>query len=65
LDLRKDLLLLVPKFVEFLQYTSIKLVVESELPIAKGVGSSASYNVAFAASLLVNGLFQLNSQLIS
>lgn len=52
LDLRKDLLLLVPKFVEFLQYTSVQLIIESELPIAKGVGSSASFAVVLGASLL-------------
>jgi len=52
LDLRKDLLLLVPKFLESLRHTSVKLSIESELPLAKGVGSSASYAVVVGASLL-------------
>jgi len=51
-DLRKDLLLLIPNFIEFLKYTSVKLVIESELPIAKGVGSSASFAVTIASSIL-------------
>lgn len=53
-SLRPNYLEHAPKISEFLKTVDLKIAMDSELPIAKGVGSSASYAVVIAATFLVN-----------
>lgn len=53
ITLKTDFIHYTPKLLKFLKGVNMKISIDSELPISKGIGSSASYSVVIAASLLV------------